>query len=67
VKDGFENKYVFRGFAWLVDILAYCYVMLSGMLVGKTMSAHPCAKMKENYAPREEGKLGIETKVGEER
>jgi hypothetical protein len=25
VKDGFENKYVFKGFACGVDILAFCY------------------------------------------
>lgn len=42
VKDGFENKYVFRGFACnVVDILAFCYMV---SVMGSNLHAHPCAK-----------------------
>jgi hypothetical protein len=27
VKDGFENKYVFKGFACVVVILVFCYII----------------------------------------
>jgi hypothetical protein len=27
VKDGFENKYVFKGFACIAVILVFCYII----------------------------------------
>ena len=42
VKDGFENKYVFRGFAYIVDISASVNATTRDPL-GKILRVYPCA------------------------
>ena len=49
VNDGFENKYVFRGFACVVDILAL-YYMITRDKMEKKFRAYPCARRTEKPA-----------------